>query len=365
MVATNPISGHNAYMLVQKEDSYGVKPSGFPGTTSQYMNITSETLDDQRENVLSGRITQSYPTWTRVYRAGQYVHGSIVFDVTYRGCELIFEAAWGSRTTSSVPSIGDDVYHHIFESSLTLPSLFLEIGMGSRVMHVYGAMVDSITFAVTADGFIVATADIVAREMEEYSVPSEVELRTPTIYNNLATAGDFQAMTLTWYTRGSGTTPAYSPAVTAFEVALSNNLSIGTPINSSKIGKPFRGGYKSVSGRLVGEYGDDELEAFNWYTGGYKALWVQYVTSSEIIPERTPGGNPTDYKYELEFRGNKLDIRGGTPKVTGYGRLLLDLPFEGYFDVTHAEEDDPVPSINDDPLSFRTTNDLDANLQAA
>lgn len=358
-MALSPITGLASYILIAKEDQYGVVPSPFPGVVHQYLNFNSEDFDEERENLASPRLSTNRLSWTRVHRSGRKVKGTLVFELPYSGAELLLEATWGVRYTKTLQtSNSPEVYTHWFATSTELPSLTIEIGFDTRAMQIYGCVVQKMTLTALSTGFTMCRVEIVGQRSELFQVPGQIPERTPVLHEYRVVSEHHDNFVLVWYSRAPGT-EAVEPLLVSFEAAIENDLRFAYPLGADRLKKPTIGGYRKVSGRLVGEFNDSDFDAFRWYNSAMKGLWMQYARNGVKVPVKNVGGNAGDLEYEIEYRGAKIDLRGATPKITSEGRVILDVPFEGFFDVSGvgfgAEE-------ADEPFTFRTQNDLDADL---
>jgi len=358
-MALDPVTGLASYVLVAKETTYGQAPSPFPGTVHQYLNFNSEDFDEDRENLASPRISTNKLPWTRVHRSARKVVGTLVFELPYSGAELIFEAAWGARHTATMQKINSpEVYTHWFTTDTELPSLTIEVGFEDRAMQIYGCVVRKLTFSVSSTGYTICKADIVGQRSEIFNVPGQVPERTPVFRDYRVVSSHHDPFIITWYTRGQSS-EANEPDLISFEAVIENDIRLSYPLGSDLMKKPRPGGYRKCSGSLTGEFNDSDFDAFRWYNSALKGLWVQYARNGVKVPVKNAGGNGGDAEYEIEYRGAKLDLRGATPKITSEGRVILDVSFEGFFDVTGVgfgwEE-------ADEPFTFRTQNDLNEDL---
>jgi len=369
----DPLSGRSTYALIELETEYGQRPSPFPGTTHQYVHFTSEDFDKRMDNLVSPRLSSERVPWTRVYRTNQYVEGTLIFELGYKGAELLLQAAWGERkTTNFARNQAPEVYNHLFLTAADLPSFTMEVGFGKRALQLYGCVINTITLTALSMGFVVCKLTVVAQRAELFRVPSaEVPVRTPVIHDQMITGTHHGGMILIWYSESPGT-ETYIPSLSSFEATLDNKLRIAYPLGSDLMKKPARGDYRQVSGRFVGEFNDPAFDAFRHYSSAQKCVWIQYATNGVNVPIPTgpgsnPNGNVPGYDFTIEYRGNKLDLRSATPKIMDTGVVILDVPFEGYYDVSGTQSPPNPPELlwNDEPFIFRTQNDLNGLLLSA
>jgi hypothetical protein len=236
----------------------------------------------------------------------------------------------------------------------------MEIGFDTKVMRLYGMMISQLGLASSNTGFIKASFSFLGQKAEIVNAPNPI--RDVVLYDHYPVGEEHEGFSMLWYTRGPGTNPptgVYSPTFSSFSVSIDNRLGANYPLGSDLIKKPRRSGYRKVTGRLIGEFNDNQFDAFELYSTAQKALWYQYVVGNTITPVNA-GGNDANLSYQVDYRGNKIDLRGATPKITGHGTTILDVPFEGFWDVTESVD---LLYANDEPFIFRTRNNLDADLQ--
>jgi hypothetical protein len=362
----NPVLGFDAsYAVFEKETTYGSVPAGFPSSAAQWVDMSSSTLEDQRANVVTHRLTSSSIHWTRVFQAGNTVKGQLLLDMAYLASETLMEAAFGTRVSSQPnASSSPEVYDHEYVFGAVLPSLTVEIGYATHALQVTGVMVNKVTLSVLNNGFMQATLELIGQAATSYGA-GELSPRTPDISDLLVNPlhwpgpGSPAGLSFDWYDRGAAKEAnAATFELISFTATVDNQLQVKFVPGSATIRKPYRGGFQRNTGRILTEYNISDFEAFRFYQQG-KAGRGEIKASGGTIPAVNPNGNDAAFSYEVEFDWSSMMLRGGTPKVVGPGVIVLDVPYEAFDGVTQSVTGG-VP--DDQAVVFRNRNNLDAAL---
>jgi len=316
-----PRFGRDAYMLVKEESTYGVEPSGFY-EDAIFLDLSGDTIQKARENLFSSGVHGHGHNVDRVTSGagGISVGGDLLTEMPYGGIELLLYGALGGWAYFQ-PNAGSypDLYSHAFFPMPDLPSFTIEIGKGAQASGAFkhtGVMVNSVTFGVSADGYVTATFGLIARDVASLTPQSNPSM-TYDYYVNSTQLTIFRFLDVVSPVKDVSAAVGYAVSV---DNKLSNDRRF---LGSAYLKKPQRTDKRKVTGRLVVETGDEIVEAFSSFDAGSR--------HDIFLSFDGPALNAT-YDRNFTVRTFRTEFRGGVPSLTSPGRQHADIPFDAYSD---------------------------------
>ena len=298
--------GSNAKIIIQKETTFKTKPSN---PSAELVYFKSETLRSSRNLITSETIRGSRdgvkPTLGNVD-----VAGDIVMELhPYTG--IFWYGALGSVTTTGTEA----PYTHTFKVGSSLPSFFIEKGftdLGAYNQYL-GCKVNSLRLNIVPEGFQEMTATFIGAK----------ETLDTTSFDSTPTDNGFNPYNgfLIATVEEGGTALGYATAIDS--LTINNNLDGNSYVIGGQGERRYiPEGIVAVTGtlRILFESNDFYQKALN-----------STESSLKIVYKLGTGDGTAGNEY-LEIYIPELIYQPQAPTISGRGGILVELPFQAYYE---------------------------------
>jgi len=294
--------GHNSYLGVAKETTYGVGVA--PATFIEY---TDESIANTINPITSGALVGSRFKNSILMSGIIDIGGNFKFEANPDNVGLIIGAALGSETTTQVGTT--TAYDHVITPADSLPSLSIEIGRDVKVSRYAGCVIDGLTFNADINSILSIEAAIKgASENDSVSAATaSYSSKLPYIF----TMGTIKIDTVT---------VAY---VKNLSLSLANNLFGDRYVlngSQERVGLQPQG--SQVTGSMELEFTSDGYAQRTKYLNGTAVALQIIFTSTEEIE--------TGYYYTLTIDVPYIKYQKADANVGGPDVIPFSVDFEAY-----------------------------------
>ncbi len=297
--------GASSQTIIQKETTYKTDPAA-PDAQKLYVSSNTVKLDRGRE---TSDILQGNRNPTKSARGDDNVSGAIGTELqAYMG--VLFEAVLGSVTTSGVGP-----YTHTIKVGSTLPSYLIERGFTgiSQYFKYNGCKVSRFSMDVTRKGFQKVSVDFLGAKE---TVGSSSFDATPTDLGKVS----FDGLALSTIEEGGA---AIADVVSIDGLTFENDLDADQYcLGGGGERADLPEGIVKVSGTLKARFLTVTLynKAINDTESSLRLVW-------SVGNGLGSAGNES-----LEIKIPELSFGVSSPVVSGPKGVLVELPFEGFYD---------------------------------
>lgn len=331
--------GHNLFVGAGKEAVFGTAVA-----RTKFFDVVSEGIAMSHTLVESGALGSPSIRSTRVAAGSLGFAGDLVFEVPYKGMEILFKSFFGN--VASVPFIApdDEAVVHTFNlakalgSSLTL-EVFRDTGTFAApdTSFLYkGTRISQLAFEAAIDQFLRVTASVIAQDEDSAAA------RTPAPIA-------FSEGNLAVFTQGQVLYGGAAIEVPNFSISINQNLDDAR---------------RKLGSRLVRNIprGDTRVEVTGTFSLDFDSLAQRndFRNATEKVLKLlfTGGAIPATAKNEeIEILANLSRITDMGLNVDDPGALTQDITFKAYHGAGEA--------VADSEVLLKITNDVTAAAMAA
>jgi hypothetical protein len=312
--------GNKSYVGIDFETAWGTRNASLDAGTA-FIDINQETITVDERPLRSPALTGVAPLQNKVAPGPRGVGGDVVWTPNFDANTLlrILKLAMGSHQSTDEGT----GWRHDFRPTSVLPAATVEAHFGlagtTSALAYFGGQIASLRGTITPDNFMELTTSWLFKDTVQVQYVDETTITFDGSDRDTTIRGDH--LTLSRWDP-SGATAYDIACVREFEFTYDNKLNPDRRcLGSRLIKEPDRSEKLTTGGRAVVEFDDVTLlEDFLAQTRG--EMIFKFETAETITGT---GTNP----FAFQLWWPRTEIRQGTPTVTTFGTVLLEVEWEG------------------------------------
>ena len=302
--------GSLAQVIFQEETSFATRPAT---PDAKKLHVTSVNVG-LNVNQITTPILRANRNPTMPVRGRKDVSGSLTTHINPFQFPSICKFALGSVSTTDLSGVGSGPWQHVITIGSSIPSFFLEKGFTdiNQYFQYDGCKVNRMSFAIRDEGFQEVTVDILGVR----------ESTSSTSFDSTPTDGGYKPFDGAYLSvvQEGGVDIAIASSI---DITIENALDDGVYVlNNQGERKYLPEGTVRVSGTLTALFEDLSL---------YNKAVNSTESSLKIIFQKGTGDGSADNEY-FEILIPELVYTPRSPAVEGPAGVMVELPFEAYYD---------------------------------